>query len=91
MYACRWMIETGFFNQKEFFGLGKETRSVDFDNQNAFMCLSALRATILEFHKRLHRDVRTMGRNCQKLSEDNVNRSFGRSSKRTVRQIDRIS
>lgn len=50
MYACRWMIETGFFNQKEFFGLGKETRSVDFDNQNAFMCLSALRATILEFH-----------------------------------------
>lgn len=68
MYACRWMIETGFFNQKEFFGLGKETRSVDFDNQNDFMCLSALRATILEFHKRLHRDVRTMGeiaRNCQ--------------------------
>ena len=68
MYACRWMIETGFFNQKEFFGLGKETRSVDFDNQNAFMCLSALRATILEFHRCLHRDVRTMGeiaRNCQ--------------------------
>ena len=62
------MIETGFFNQKEFFGLGKETRSVDFDNQNAFMCLSALRATIQEFHRRLHRDVRTMGeiaRNCQ--------------------------
>ena len=32
------------------------------------MCLSALRATILEFHRRLHRDVRTMGeiaRNCQ--------------------------
>lgn len=32
------------------------------------MCLSALRATILEFHRRLHRDVRTLGeiaRNCQ--------------------------
>lgn len=68
LYAGRWMIETGFFNQKEFFGLGKETRSVDFDNQNAFMCLSAIRATILEFHRRLHRDVRTMGeiaRDCQ--------------------------
>ena len=31
------MIETGFFNQKEFFGLGKETRSVDFANQNAWV------------------------------------------------------
>lgn len=61
LYARRWMVETGFFNQKEFLGLGSETRSVDFDNQNAFMCLAAIRATIFEFHRRIHKDIRTMG------------------------------
>ena len=55
------MVETSFFNQKEFLGLGSETRSVDFDNQNAFMCLAAIRATIFEFHRRIHKDIRTMG------------------------------
>lgn len=61
LYARRWMIETNFFNQKQFLGLGSETRSTDFDVHNAFANLSCIRATIIEFHRRIHQDIRAAG------------------------------
>ena len=50
VYSRRWKIETNFQNQKSYLGLGSETISTSFDNQNAFANISCLRATILEFN-----------------------------------------
>lgn len=60
-YSRRWGCETSFYNQKEFLGLGYETCSTDFDNQNAFANICCLRAVLIELHRRLTKDIRAMG------------------------------
>ncbi len=60
-YSCRWGTETSYFNQKQFLGLGYETHSTDFDNQNAFANICCIRAVLIELHRRLTNDIRAIG------------------------------
>lgn len=61
LYGRRWTCETGFHLQKKFFGLGKESQSTSFDNQNAFANIACIRGTMVEFKRRTEEDVRGMG------------------------------
>ncbi|MBQ9221989.1 transposase [Succinivibrio sp.] len=60
-YSRRWKIEVNFENQKQYLGLGSESISVKFDNLAAFSNLSSIRASILEFKRRIESDVRAIG------------------------------
>ncbi|MDY6465893.1 MAG: transposase [Succinivibrio dextrinosolvens] len=60
-YSRRWKIEVNFENQKQYLGLGSESISVKFDNLAAFANLSCVRASLLEFKRRIESDVRAIG------------------------------
>lgn len=60
-YSRRWKIEVNFENQKQYLGLGSESISVKFDNLAAFANLSCIRASFLEFKRRIESDVRAIG------------------------------
>lgn len=60
-YSVRWGTETSYYNQKEFLGLGYETCSTDFDNQNAFANICCIRAVLIELHRRMTNDIRAIG------------------------------
>ncbi len=68
-YSVRWGCETEFFNMKEFLGLGYETRSTDFDNQNAFANIACIRATLIELRRRLTNDIRAVGEIARDVKE----------------------
>lgn len=60
-YAKRWLIETNFRAQKQYFKLGTETHARDYDNLIAFMTMSSIRYTIMEFSRRYNEDPRSLG------------------------------
>ena len=60
-YCRRWKIEVNFENQKQYLGLGSESISVKFDNLAAFANLSCIRASFLEFKRRIESDIRAIG------------------------------
>lgn len=61
IYAERWLIETNFRAQKQYFKLGSETCAVKYDNLVAFATLSSIRYMLLEFKRRTNGDARSIG------------------------------
>lgn len=73
LYARRWLIETNFRAQKQYFSLGTESSARDYDNLFAFMNISSIRYIMLEFIRRYNIDERSLGElfrsTCQQLED----------------------
>lgn len=73
LYARKWIIETNFRAQKQYFKLGTETYARDYDNLIAFMTTASIRYIMPEFCRRYHEDIRSLGelfRNtCEQLED----------------------
>ena len=73
LYARRWLIETNFRAQKQYFRLGTESSARDYDNLFAFMNISSIRYIMLEFIRRYNIDERSLGElfrsTCQQLED----------------------
>ena len=61
LYAKRWSIETSFKIDKQFFGLTKETFTLNFDVMVAFTSIQFLRHIMLARERRMDQDSRTIG------------------------------
>lgn len=61
LYARRWLIETCFRAQKQYFKLGTETYARDYDNLIAFISVASIRFIMMEFWRRYMEDERSLG------------------------------
>jgi hypothetical protein len=68
-YSKRWLIETNFRAQKQYFKLGTETYARNYDNLISFMTMSSVRYVIMEFSRRYNSDTRSLGELFRNTSE----------------------
>ena len=61
LYARRWLIETCFRAQKQYFRLGTETYARDYDNIISFISVASIRFIMMEFWRRYEEDERLLG------------------------------
>lgn len=61
LYARRWLIETCFRAQKQYFKLGTETYARDYDNLISFVSVASIRFIMMEFWRRYEEDERSLG------------------------------
>ncbi len=61
LYSRRWLIETNFRAQKQYFGLNTECQAHDFDTINAFTAMSNIRYMVMELQKRCNQDPKSIG------------------------------
>ncbi len=61
LYCRRWLIETNFRAQKQYFGLDSECQAHNFDTINAFTVMSNIRYMVMELHRRCNQDPKSLG------------------------------
>ena len=61
LYARRWLIETSFRAQKQYFKPGTETYARDYDNLISFVSVASIRFIMMELRRRYEEDERSLG------------------------------
>ena len=61
LYARRWKIEVNFKIQKQYLGLTKGTQACSFTSIYASMALASIRYLLIELHRRMNMDSRSLG------------------------------
>lgn len=61
LYARRWLIETYFRAQKQYFKPGTETYARDYDNLISFVSVASIRFIMMELWRRYEEDERSLG------------------------------